>query len=161
MIKIAVQEKDFSLQQEYDNLRTLRSGAIVTFTGLVRDFNEAGAKDIQTLHLQHYPGMTETLLREIVEEACQRWPVDDVTVIHRVGTLAPGDQIVLVAVSSAHREAAFDTASFIMDYLKTRATFWKKTTSDSGSEWVEMKEKDKEAIGRWRSREEGESGRDD
>ena len=155
VIEIRIQEADFSLQGEYDRLRTTRSGAIVTFTGLVRDFDEpddSGSGDnggVKSLFLQHYPGMTEKLLREIVEDACQRWPVDAATVIHRVGNLAPGDQIVLVAVSAAHREAAFAAASFIMDYLKTRATFWKKTTTDSDSRWVEMKDSDRAAARRW------------
>ncbi len=150
MIRIAIQTGDFSLQEEYDRLRSTGVGAIVTFSGLVRDFNSGNDADpVRSLHLQHYPGMTEKLLREIVEESRQRWGLDGVTVIHRVGELKPGDQIVLVAAGAAHREAAFQAASFIMDYLKTRATLWKKTTSDRGSQWVEMKDSDREAAHRW------------
>ena len=149
-IRIAIQQADFSLQEEYDRLRTTTSGAIVTFSGLVRDFDSRDEDEpVRSLHLQHYPGMTEKLLRDIVEEACGRWGVDAVTVIHRVGDLQPGDQIVLVAVSAAHREPAFQAASFVMDYLKTRATLWKKTATDRGSQWVEMKASDREAAGRW------------
>ena len=128
---IRVQEADFDLQTEYDRLRVDNPGAIVTFTGLVRDFNRdhvAGSASVDTLTLQHYPGMTEKLLAEIVDEARERWSVIGVTVLHRVGTLAPGDQIVLVAVSAAHRQEAFEATSFLMDYLKTRATFWKKVS---------------------------------
>src|SRR5690606_39065861 len=105
MVKISVQEADFSLQVEYDRLRTTSSGAIVTFTGLVRDFNDHNdghSGGVEGLYLQHYPGMTERLLAAIVGEAEQQWPIEDVCIIHRVGQLLPGDQIVLVAVSSAH-----------------------------------------------------------
>jgi len=152
MVKISVQEADFSLQVEYDRLRTTSSGAIVTFTGLVRDFNDHNdghSGGVEGLYLQHYPGMTERLLAAIVDEAEQQWPIQDVCIIHRAGQLLPGDQIVLVAVSSAHREAAFAAASFLMDYLKTRATFWKKTLSASGEQWLEMKESDRAAAARW------------
>ena len=147
---ISVQEEDFRLQDEYDLLRSTTSGAIVTFTGLVREFNQAGdSAQVDKLFLQHYPGMTENLLQKIIDEAAERWPLDGVRVIHRVGPLAPGDQIVLVAVSSAHREAAFNGASFLMDYLKTRATFWKKTISGQQQQWLEMKDSDKKAAKRW------------
>ena len=150
-ITVRVQEEDFSLQAEYDRLRTIATGAIVTFSGLVRDFNGPGlpSGEVSALHLQHYPGMTERLLRQIVDEACERWPVHGVTVIHRVGTLEPGEQIVLVAVSSSHRESAFCAAEFLMDYLKTRATFWKKSLSSAGEEWLEMKDSDRDAAARW------------
>jgi molybdopterin synthase catalytic subunit len=147
---ISIREQDFSLQEEYDKLRSTTSGAIVTFTGLVREFNHPEADEpIDDLHLQHYPGMTEKLLRQIINDAAQRWPIDGVRIIHRVGTLRPGDQIVLVAVSSAHREAAFNAASFLMDYLKTKATFWKKTRSGQQQQWLEMKDSDREAARRW------------
>lgn len=152
MVKISVQEEDFSLQAEYDRLRTTSSGAIVTFTGLVRDFNDhisTGSDKVESLYLQHYPGMTERLLEAMVVEAQQTWNIQDVRIIHRVGRLLPGDQIVLVAVSSAHREAAFAAASFLMDYLKTRATFWKKTATESGEQWLDMKDSDRTAAARW------------
>lgn len=148
---IRVQQADFSLQDEYDRLRSTTSGAIVTFSGLVRDFNDspdAGAVD--SLILQHYPGMTERLIAETVGEARKRWPLDRVTIIHRVGELRPADQIVLVAVSSSHRDAAFSAAQFLMDYLKTRATFWKKTRSGDREQWLDMKESDRDAARRWR-----------
>src|SRR5690606_9841948 len=118
---IRIQSEDFSLQAEYDRLRAASGpGAIVTFTGLVRDFNRGDSESaaaVETLTLQHYPGMTEKLLGEIVEQAQSRWPVTDVTVIHRIGELRPSDQIVLVAVSAAHRQEAFAAAEFLMDYL--------------------------------------------
>ena len=150
MDRVRIQQGDFSLQDEYDRLRTTRCGAIVTFTGLVRDFDEGGETGaVEALYLQHYPGMTERLIGDTVAESRRRWPLQDVTVIHRVGWLQPGEQIVLVAVSAAHREAAFSAASFIMDYLKTRATFWKKTRSGAGEQWLEMKESDRQAARRW------------
>lgn len=156
MITVKIQDEDFSLQEEYQRLRSTTSGAIVIFSGLVREFDSQGdGAGVESLHLQHYPGMTERLLGEIVDEACGRWPLQAVTVIHRVGTLLPGDQIVLVAVSSAHREAAFAGANFVMDYLKTRATLWKKTVTAEGGRWLDTKEGDREAARRWRESGEG------
>jgi len=152
MPRIAIQEEDFDLQVEYDRIRQARGGAIVVFTGLVRDFNHPGVgqeEPIEALYLEHYPGMTERLLQEVVTEAEARWSILDITVIHRVGTLGPGDQIVLVAVSASHRHEAFVAAQFVMDYLKTRATFWKKTISQAGSFWLDMKESDQLAVRRW------------
>lgn len=147
---IQIQTQDFNLQAEYDQLRACHSGAIVTFTGLVRDFDQAGDEaKVEALHLQHYPGMTERLLAEMIAEARSRWAIDGVRIIHRVGELLPGDQIVLVAVSAAHREAAFNAASFLMDYLKTQATFWKKTVAGGEAHWLDMKETDKHAAARW------------
>ncbi|MFA5494722.1 MAG: molybdopterin synthase catalytic subunit MoaE [Porticoccaceae bacterium] len=150
---IRIQREDFILQAEYDRLRGGGGvGAVVAFTGLVRDFDrgeERGADPVQTLHLQHYPGMTERLVAEIVAEARGRWPIADVTVIHRVGELRPGDQIVLVAVSAAHRKEAFAAAEFLMDYLKTRATLWKKTGAAGGERWVDMNAADRSAAERW------------
>lgn len=154
MINIRIQEQDFNLQEEYNGLRTPGVGAIVAFTGLVREFNsvnEAGGP-VDALYLEHYPGMTERLLKEIADQACQRWDIMDITVIHRVGKLLPGDQIVLVAVSASHRQGAFAAADFVMDYLKTRATFWKKTISGDRAQWVEMKESDRAAAERWQKK---------
>ncbi len=122
-------------------------GAIVSFIGLVRDINDGA--DVSTLTLEHYPEMTEKALQSIVDEAKQRWDVMDAVVIHRVGTLLPTDQIVLVAISSAHRQAAFSACEFIMDYLKTQAPFWKKETNNQGARWVEAKASDDEAKARW------------
>jgi len=146
---IKVQEADFNIQDEYDAMRSdnQEDGAIVFFTGLVRDFNQG--KDVTGLFLEHYPAMTEKALGKIVEEAKERWPINRVRLIHRVGQLYLSDQIVFVAVSSKHREAAFDACRFIMDYLKNRAPFWKKETTTQGDVWVEALEKDQTAMEKW------------
>ena len=148
--RILVQRADFSLGEEYARLPTrLDSGAIVTFVGKVRDFNQGDA--VKGLSLEHYPGMTEKALVDIVNQARARWPLQECTLIHRIGDLLLGDQIVLVAVSSAHREAAFEACHFIMDFLKTRAPFWKKELTAEGIQrWVEAKQSDDAAAARWR-----------
>ena len=132
---IKVQTDDFDVAQVLADLRNNKPqvGAIVSFVGLVRDINDGA--DVSTLTLEHYPEMTEKALQAIVDEAKQRWDVMDTVVIHRVGTLLPTDQIVLVAISSAHRQAAFSACEFIMDYLKTQAPFWKKETNSQGARW--------------------------
>ncbi|MFM4939540.1 molybdopterin synthase catalytic subunit MoaE [Aeromonas enteropelogenes] len=147
--RILVQQADFSLADEYARLATRAdTGAIVTFVGKVRDFNQG--EEVKGLALEHYPSMTEKALIEIVAEARSRWPLQECTLIHRIGELMLGDQIVLVAVSSAHREAAFDACHFIMDFLKTRAPFWKKElTADGVKRWVDAKESDNAAAARW------------
>lgn len=151
MTRIIIQQEDFDLHQEYQHLRQLGGGAIVVFTGLVRDFDQAGqGLPIDSLFLQHYPGMTERLLGEVVDEARSRWKLLDITVIHRVGNLQPGDQIVLVGVCAHHRGDAFSAAEFVMDYLKTRATLWKKTISAGQEQWLDMKSSDRAAAERWR-----------
>lgn len=122
-------------------------GAVVSFTGLVRDFNEQ--PDVHGLTLEHYPGMTEKALADIVTEAESRWPLQAVRIIHRVGQLAPGDPIVLVIVASAHRRDAFLACDFLMDYLKTRAPFWKKEQSASGDYWVAERASDQQDASRW------------
>ena len=148
-MKISVQQEDFSLQEEYDRLRgTGGAGAVVTFTGLVRELQ--GGQRVEALFLEHYPGMTEKSLERIAEEAAARWPLLDLTLIHRVGELRAGEQIVLVGASSAHRQAAFEAAAFMMDYLKTRAPFWKKCRDAEGEHWVEAKDSDEEAYSKWR-----------
>lgn len=148
-MKIQVQTQDFSLQEEVERLRQAGAGtgAIVSFVGLVRDYHED--QPVQALTLEHYPAMTEKSLRQIAAEASQRWPLLDLTIIHRVGELMPADQIVLVVVSSAHRAAAFSACEFVMDYLKTRAPFWKKTRSDDSEFWVQSRSTDDEAAKRW------------
>lgn len=148
--RILVQRADFSLGEEYERLATSHdSGAIVTFVGKVRDFNQGDA--VKGLSLEHYPGMTEKALVDIVNQARARWPLQECTLIHRIGDLLLGDQIVLVAVSSAHREAAFEACHFIMDFLKTRAPFWKKELTAEGIQrWVEAKQSDDAAAARWR-----------
>ncbi len=146
---IRIQENDFDMAAEYAALRdnTNQDGAIVLFTGLVREFNQDSC--VSGMFLQHYPGMTEKVLSNIVCEAKSRWPLNKVTVIHRVGQLLPGDQIVFVGVTSAHREAAFNASQFIMDFLKTKAPFWKKETTPEGARWVEANHKDQKAQAHW------------
>ena len=122
-------------------------GAVVAFVGYVRDFNDG--REVAGMLLEHYPGMTEKALGKIVVEASERWPLLKVEVLHRIGALQPGEPIVFVGVASAHRQAAFDACNFIMDYLKTRAPFWKKEATGEGPRWVEGKASDHEAAGRW------------
>jgi molybdopterin synthase catalytic subunit len=122
-------------------------GAVAAFIGLVRDLNDAAA--VSTLTLEHYPGMTEKALAGIIAEAKQRWEIFDALIVHRVGKLEPADQIVLVAVSSSHRGDAFAACEFIMDYLKTKAPFWKKEDTPAGERWVEARASDDDAAARW------------
>ena len=144
-----IQEADFDVGAEIAALRhgDARVGAVALFVGTVRDVNDGGA--VATMTLEHYPGMTEKSLQAIVDEARQRFDVHGIRVVHRVGELAPTDQIVLVAVTSAHRGEAFDACRFVMDYLKTRAPFWKKERTPEGSRWVEARESDDAAAERW------------
>ncbi len=146
---VRVQTADFDIGAEIARLREAdRSvGAIASFIGTVRDVNDAST--ITGLTLEHYPGMTEAALEEIVAEARGRFDIRDALVIHRVGALAPGDQIVLVAVTSAHRGTAFEACEFVMDALKTRAPFWKKERLPDGERWVEARASDDEAARRW------------
>lgn len=147
LTRIQVQTQDFSLATEYDCLRGQSDcGAIVSFIGMVRDLNDGS---LDHLELEHYPAMTEKSLHTIVNEARKRWQLGKVTLIHRVGKLHLGEQIVLVLTSSAHRDAAFAANEFIMDFLKTRAPFWKKETTDQKSYWVAAKASDNEATLRW------------
>ncbi|MCU1721007.1 MULTISPECIES: molybdopterin synthase catalytic subunit MoaE [unclassified Pseudomonas] len=122
-------------------------GAVVAFVGYVRDFNDG--REVAGMFLEHYPGMTEKALGKIVIEAEARWPLLKVEVLHRIGALEPGEPIVFVGVASAHRQAAFDACNFIMDYLKTRAPFWKKEQTCEGPRWVEGKQSDADAAERW------------
>lgn len=147
---IAVQSEDFSLASEYAKLCENNStdGAVVTFTGLVRDLNQG--QHITSLTLEHYPAMTEKALQEIVREARKRWPLGRVRVIHRVGKLKLSEQIVFVGVSSAHRGDAFAACEFIMDYLKTRAPLWKKEQTENGEHWVEAKNSDQQKAQQWK-----------
>lgn len=149
MDSITVQTDDFNIADEYQALcgQNTETGAIVFFSGLVRDRNEGS--DVTGLFLEHYPGMTERSLEDIVKQARLRWPILQVRLIHRVGQLDINDQIVFVGVSSAHREAAFDACRFIMDFLKTEAPFWKKETRTDGHHWIESQTKDQEAKTRW------------
>ena len=150
---VRVQTEDFDAGQELTSMRLAGQakeesiGAIVSFIGQVRNMNDGDA--INTLTLEHYPAMTQKALEAIEAEAKTRWDVVDTLIIHRVGTLKPLDQIVLVAVSSAHRGEAFHACEFIMDYLKTSAPFWKKEATNHGERWVEAKVSDDEAKLRW------------
>ena len=146
---VYVQAADFDVGAELDKLRVdnARIGAIVSFVGLVRDLNENA--EVSEMVLEHYPAMTQKSLEDIVLQARQRWDIYDALVIHRVGRLLPTDQIVLVATTSAHRGDAFAACEFIMDYLKTRAPFWKKEQTETGARWVEAKESDEQAAQRW------------
>ena len=149
---VRVQEHDFDIAAETSALRggDPRVGAVALFIGTVRDINDA--RSVNTLILEHYPGMTQKALQAIVDEAKQRWDVYDALVIHRVGELKPMDQIVLVAVTSAHRGEAFAACEFIMDYLKTRAPFWKKEQTPQGARWVDARSSDDHAAARWEDR---------
>jgi molybdopterin synthase catalytic subunit len=149
MMKVRIQTQDFDAGFELSQLRNARKdiGAVVSFIGQVRDLNEGDT--VSQLTLEHYPGMTEKALGTIVSQAQSRWDIFDAIVIHRVGTLQPTDQIVLVAVSSAHRGEAFKACEFIMDYLKTEAPFWKKEVTDQGERWIDAKLTDDDARERW------------
>jgi len=147
---IKIQEEDFDLTTEVAQLREGHRdiGAVVSFTGTVRDINEGD--EVSVLELEHYPGMTEKALEKIRLEAHERWHLESSLIIHRIGKMYPTDQIVLVAVASRHRENAFYAAHFIMDYLKTNAPFWKKETlPDSSERWVDARVTDQEAEKRW------------
>jgi molybdopterin synthase catalytic subunit len=147
-MKISVQKADFDIGAEVRAIAANRKiGAVASFIGLVRDMNE-GAQ-VGAMTLEHYPGMTEKALAAIVDEAKGRWEVLDCTVIHRYGELRPADQIVLVVVASGHRGDAFAACEFVMDYLKTRAPFWKKEQTPEGARWVEAKDSYDELAGRW------------
>lgn len=150
MTMISIQTQDFDLSHEVAALRAMsgETGAIVTFTGMVRDVSSGAS--ISQLYLEHYPGMTEKSIAAIVEEAAQRWELLGTRVIHRVGLLSATEQIVMVAVSSQHRSNAFCACEFIMDYLKTRAPFWKKEKTPDGEQWLETKTTDFNAAARWR-----------
>lgn len=148
-MKIAVQNEAFDLGAEVAALTLGRRdvGAVASFVGLARDTNEGSG--VAAMTLEHYPGMTEKALAALVDEACARWALLDVTVVHRVGRLLPSDPIVLVAVAGAHRGEAFAACEFIMDALKTRAPFWKKEETPDGERWVEARASDEAAAARW------------
>ena len=138
-MSVVVTEDDFDIAAEHKKLKSASVGAIVTFTGTVRDLD--GGQAIEAMTLEHYPG--------IIHTAKVRWPLDGVTVVHRVGRLLPQENIVFVGCASAHRQAAFEAAHFIMDYLKTKAPFWKKEDRESGPSWVDARETDYNALQRW------------
>lgn len=146
---IAVQQEDFDVAALYADMISGNNsnGAVVTFVGLVRDFAPDG--DVFGLYLEHYPGMTERVLTDIADEAKQRWSLGEVTILHRIGELGAGDQIVFVGVASPHRKDAFEASQFIMDILKTKAPFWKKEKLRSESRWVNAKASDQAQGERW------------
>lgn len=146
---IKVQRENFDVGAELATLYADRQnvGAVASFIGLVRDV--AGPGELSAMTLEHYPGMTEKQLQQLEADALQRWPLDRVLIIHRYGRLLPGDQIVLCATTSAHREAAFAACTFLMDWLKTKAPFWKLEEVGGKTEWVEAKDADEEAAAKW------------
>ncbi|MDN6297378.1 MAG: molybdenum cofactor biosynthesis protein MoaE [Halomonas sp.] len=150
-IRVSVQHEPFSSADDGSELGRGRTdiGAVVCFTGLVRDFNES--PDVTGLTLEHYPGMTERTLEDIGREAWQRWSLKAVRIVHRVGYMAPGDGIVRVSAASTHRRDAFEACDFIMDFLKTRAPFWKKEHAGSGDYWVKERATDYADADRWES----------
>jgi molybdopterin synthase catalytic subunit len=146
---VRIQTQDFDLSQEVKQLRAgdARVGAVATFVGTVRDRNDGS--DVAAMTLEHYPGMTEKSLEEIIEKVKARWDIFDVLIIHRVGPLNIEDQIVLTAVTSAHRGEAFAACEYVMDYLKTLAPFWKKEDTPEGARWVDARLSDDEALKKW------------
>jgi molybdopterin synthase catalytic subunit len=148
-VTVRVQTADFDIGAEIAAMRrgNPKVGAVASFIGVVRDLNEGDR--VAEMTLEHYPGMTEKALEKIVAEARSRWEIYDALVVHRVGTLKPSDQIVLVVVTGAHRGEAFEACEFLMDYLKTRAPFWKKEATPEGSRWVDARESDDAAADRW------------
>jgi molybdopterin synthase catalytic subunit len=148
-MSVRIQVQDFDIGAEIAAMRKTnpKIGAVASFVGVVRDMNEGAA--VAGMFLEHYPGMTEAALKDIITEAHTRWDFFDALIIHRVGELAPLDQIVFVAVTSAHRGEAFDACHFIMDFLKTNAPFWKRETTPAGERWVDARVSDDTAAARW------------
>ena len=149
-IKIKIQKQDFDVSDEIKILHQNNTGAIVNFIGVVRGYDEKNNEIINSMTLEHYPGMTESEIEKIVFESFQRWELTGVTVIHRVGNLKPSDQIVFVGVSSKHRQNAFDGCNFIMDWLKTKAPFWKVEENNNKKNWVSFNDSDNQALKKWK-----------
>ncbi|RBH53076.1 MULTISPECIES: molybdopterin synthase catalytic subunit MoaE [Pseudomonas] len=147
-IRVQVQAFDPGAEVNALHAANLGIGAVVSFVGYVRDFNDG--REVAGMFLEHYPGMTEKALGKIVTQAHERWPLLGLEVLHRVGALEPGEPIVFVGVTSAHRQAAFDACNFVMDYLKTQAPFWKKENTADGPRWVEGRVSDQAAAERWK-----------
>lgn len=144
-VRLQSQPFDYGLECAAFAARAAGAGAVVSFLGLVRD----NGGRLSRMEIEHYPGMTEKALSAIVDEAASRWPLTDTLILHRFGTFAPGEAIMMVATASRHRAAAFEAAEFLMDYLKSRAPFWKKEFAADGAEWVAAKDEDESALGRW------------
>ena len=149
-VYIKIQNEDFDVSKETQKLHERESGAIVNFIGLVREHNEHNDEQIISMTLEHYPGMTESEIDKIVQKSIKKWELTGITVIHRVGKLFVSDQIVFVGVASKHRQNAFDACNFIMDWLKTKAPFWKIEESKSERKWVEYRQSDEDAIYKWK-----------
>lgn len=149
--RVRIQTGDFDLGAEVAALRAGDGGvgAVASFVGTVRDRHGGAGGEVRALELEHYPGMTEQAIEQMIDDAMRRFDLRAARVVHRVGRLLPGDQIVLVAVTSAHRGAAFQGCEFLMDYLKTQAPFWKKETTPQGERWVDARVADDEALARW------------
>ena len=148
-IKINIQNEDFDISEETKILQENNTGAIVSFVGIVRGYDEKKDQIINSMTLEHYPGMTESEIKKIIFDSLKKWEITGVTVIHRVGNLKPSDQIVFVGVSSKHRQNAFDGCNFIMDWLKTKAPFWKIEENNSEKNWVSFNDSDNEALKKW------------
>ena len=149
-MRVTVQEDAFDPGAELNAFSAGRTdmGAVVTFSGVVRD---TGSSQLETMEIEHYPGMTEAALQEIAQTAMTRWSLGDALVIHRYGKMAPGDVIMMVATASRHRRDAFEAAEFLMDYLKSRAPFWKREVTAEGTAWVAARDDDEAALDRWKS----------
>ena len=151
IIKIKIQNEDFDVSEETKVLYQNNTGAVVNFVGIVRGYDEKNNQIINSMTLEHYPGMTETEIEKIIIESFDRWELTGVTVIHRIGNLKPFDQIVFVGVSSKHRQNAFDGCNFIMDWLKTKAPFWKFEEYNNQKNWVSFNESDNQALEKWKN----------
>ena len=149
-VNIKIQHEDFDVSKETQKLHGSESGAIVNFIGLVREYNQHKNEQITSITLEHYPGMTESEIDKIIKKSIEKWELTGITVIHRVGKLLVSDQIVFVGVASKHRQNAFDACNFIMDWLKTKAPFWKIEESKSERKWVESRQSDEDAIYKWK-----------
>ena len=148
-VNIKIQHEDFDVSKETQKLHNKQSGAVVNFIGLVRENNEYNNEQMISMTLEHYPGMTESEIDKIVKKSIKKWELTGITVIHRVGKLLVSDQIVFVGVSSKHRQNAFDACNFIMDWLKTKAPFWKIEENKSQRKWVDSRQSDQDAIYKW------------
>ena len=151
MVKIKIQNEDFDVSEETKVLYHHNTGAVVNFVGIVRGYDENNKQIIKSMTLEHYPGMTETEIEKIIIESFDRWKLTGVSVIHRIGKLKPLDQIVFVGVSSKHRQNAFDGCNFIMDWLKTKAPFWKFEENNNQKNWVSFNESDNKALEKWKN----------
>ena len=150
IIKIKIQNKDFDVSVETKMLQQTNTGAIVNFVGIVRGYDEKNDQVIDSMTLEHYPGMTESEIEKIIVESYKKWELTGITVIHRVGDLKPSEQIVFVGVSSKHRQNAFNGCNFIMDWLKTKAPFWKVEEKNNKRNWVNFNESDNQALKKWK-----------